>query len=180
MKKGLSFAAPCGELQRTGLSTCGATFAWSLAGPTREHAITCSASNAGSRSRYSALALRLRPFPFPSAIHLPPGVLRDSQQRPLSVSARMALLSPQRFRAIRLVGTLAHESEACQEVFCEQFDKHWQIGLPVRRGERRGAFLQPAFLLCQPRFKRMQPVCDTVYWVKLKGGPHDRASRTVP
>jgi hypothetical protein len=45
------------EPQRTGHSTCGATFAWSLAGPTRERAITRSASNAGSRSRYSALAV---------------------------------------------------------------------------------------------------------------------------
>ena len=29
-----------------------------------------------------------RPFPFPSAIHLLIGVLRESQLRPLSVSAR--------------------------------------------------------------------------------------------
>ena len=150
MKKGLSFAAPCGELQRTGLSTCGATFAWSLAGPTREHAITCSASNAGSRSRYSALALRLRPFPFPSAIHLPPGVLQDSQQCPLSVSARMALLSPQRFRAIRLVGTLAHESGACQEVFMSNSTNIGKSACRYDAAKDGALFYSPLFSCANP------------------------------
>ena len=51
---------------------CGTTFTWPPKEPSHEHANTCSALNAGSRSRYSAASLAgLQPFPFPSAIHLP-------------------------------------------------------------------------------------------------------------
>ncbi len=42
------------RLKGQAFNTCGATFAWFLAEPTHERAITHSASNAGSRSRYSA------------------------------------------------------------------------------------------------------------------------------
>ena len=62
--------------------------------PSHEHANTCSALNAGSRSRYSvgsASCTPRLPFPFPSAIHLPSSLLRESQLRPLSVSAHDGL-----------------------------------------------------------------------------------------
>ena len=77
------------SLKGQALSTCGATFAWPQRGPlvnapsrvlplTRAH---------GPDTRPTATLCRAWPFPFPSAIHLPAGYLRDSQQRPLSVSA---------------------------------------------------------------------------------------------
>ena len=71
--------------------------------PSHEHANTCPASNAGSRSGYSAL----RPFPFPSANHLPTSycgihTIARSLRAPL-----LTLLSPQRFQLLSCGANLA-------------------------------------------------------------------------
>ena len=86
------FAGPGGPANKKGLSftikdrpsTCGATFIGpAYAEPSHEHANTCSASNAGSRSRYSvglhrAFAPLRRSFPLslgePFTAQLPTGI----------------------------------------------------------------------------------------------------------
>ena len=100
-KKDLSFSSKDRSL------TCGATFTIdsSDAEPSHEHANTCSALNAGSRSRYSvgsAPCAPCLPFPFPSANHLPSSLLRESQLRPLSVSAHDGLTFASSVSAIKL------------------------------------------------------------------------------
>ena len=66
----------CPSHRRTGLLTCGATFTIDSADaePSHEHANTCSALDAGSRSRYSVASRRacaLRPPTFPLSLGEP-------------------------------------------------------------------------------------------------------------